>query len=355
MSRRGLLPRSHPLDARLWGALAALCLVSFGLELCLGSVFIAPARVLGILIGDTDAPETWRQIVLLFRLPRAITAALAGGCLGMAGLQMQALFRNPLADPSVLGVNSGASLGVALVVFATGASTPGKLFGAWGGSGMAQIVAASVGAIAVMVLISAVARKVENSITLLIVGLMLGYLSSSIVTVLMSLAIDQQLQRYVSWTFGSFAGVTWNQLQVFAPVGLCALGYGLLQAKTMNGLLLGENYARSLGFDVRKTRTILAIIASVLAASVTVYCGPIGFLGIAVPQLARSLTRTTDHHVLAPLVLLVGSTLAMLADLLAHLPGTALSLPLNAITAAIGAPIVLSVVLRRRPMLEVGA
>lgn len=355
MSRSGLLPRSRVASSRIWGVLAAALVLSFGLELCLGSVLIAPQQVLRILIGNSDAPEPWQQIILLFRLPRALTAALAGACLGMAGLQMQALFRNPLADPSVLGVNSGASLGVALVVLAAGASGTNRFIGDWVGAGMVQIVAASLGATAVMVLIAAVARAVENSVTLLIVGLMLGYLSGSVVTVLMSLAVDQQLQRYVSWSFGSFAGVTWNQLQVFAPVALCVLVYGLLNAKAMNALLLGDNYARSLGFDVRKARMLLAVAASVLAACVTVYCGPIGFVGIAVPQLARSCMRTTDHHVLAPVVVVVGATLAMLADLLAHAPGTALALPLNAITAAIGAPIVLSIVLRRRQILEAAA
>lgn len=360
MNLTGLLPSAQPPNIvrarrRVWLALPLLLIAAFVLELCLGSVFIAPRTVLRIILGDLDAPETWRQIVLLFRLPRAITAMLAGAALGLAGLQMQTLFRNPLADPSVLGVNSGASLGVALVVLATGKMRFGVSLQQVTGAGMVLVASACLGSLAVMSLVLAVARRVESTLTLLIVGLMVGYLTSSAVTVMMSFAAEQQLQRYMFWTFGSFAGVTWQHLKWLAPVLALTCGSSLLLAKPMNALLLGDRYAASLGITVHKVRTLLTLGASVLSGCVTAYCGPIGFLGIAVPHVARSLMGTTDHHVLAPIVLVIGATLATLADLAAQAPGTALALPLNAITSLIGAPIVLSVVLRQRRILEAGA
>jgi iron complex transport system permease protein len=338
----------------IWLWLPLVILALFCLELCLGTVFIAPSRVLSILWNTDGDPETFRQIVLLFRLPRAITALLAGAALGMAGLQMQTLFRNPLADPSVLGVNSGASLGVALVVLATGSLNHSATVTQLTGAGMVLVLASSVGSFAVMALVLSVARRVENSLTLLIVGLMVSYFTSSAVTVLMSFAHELQLQRYMGWTFGSFAGVTWRQLQLLAPLLLLTLGLSLTQAKPMNAMLLGEHYAKSLGVEVRQMRALLTLCASVLAGCVTAYCGPIGFLGIAVPHVARSLMRTTDHHVLLPVVLAVGAAMAALADLIAQVPGSTIALPLNAITSVIGAPIVLSIVLRRRLSLEAG-
>jgi iron complex transport system permease protein len=359
LSGAGLLPAEAPspigrAQRRVWLLLPLLLGALLVLELCLGSVFISPRVVLRILLGDLGAPESWRQIVLLFRLPRAITALIVGAALGMAGLQLQTLFRNPLADPSVLGVNSGARLGVGFVVLATGATSFGASVAQIAGAGMVVVVAASLGSFAVMSLVLAVARRVDNSLTLLIVGLMLDYMTSSIVTVLMSFALEQQLQRYIGWTFGSFAGVTWRQMEILAPVLTLTIGLSLLQSKTMNALLLGERYAQSLGLNVRAARTLLALGASVLSGCVTAYCGPIGFLGIAVPHIARLAMHTTDHHVLGPVVLLVGAALALLSDLIAQAPGTQLALPLNAVTSLIGAPIVLSIVLRRRQVLEAG-
>jgi iron complex transport system permease protein len=360
MITSGLLPTEGPACLlRTWRRTWAFLLISLALvlllELSLGSVLIPPGRVLAILLGDPRADAGWRQIVLLFRLPRALTAFLAGAGLGLAGLQMQTLFRNPLADPSVLGVNAGASLGVALVILAFGAFSWTATVVQAAGSGLTLILASSLGSMAVMALVLAVARHVENSLTLLIVGLMVGYLTTSVVTILMSFALEQQLQRYVNWTFGSFAGVTWGQMRYFAPALALALGLGPFQAKSMNALLLGGGYARSLGVDVRRARLLLILSASVLAGGVTAYCGPIGFLGIAVPHLARLAFRTTDHHVLVPGVMALGSLLALVADLASQAPGSALCLPLNAVTALMGAPFVLAIVLRRRQVLEAGA
>jgi iron complex transport system permease protein len=333
--------------------LLGLLALALLLELSLGSVFIRPRQLPGILLGTGDATYGERQIVLLFRLPRALTALLAGAGLGLAGLQMQTLFRNPLADPGVLGVNSGASLGVALIVLACGNLGWGATLGA--GAGMGLIVASSLGSMAVLLLVLGIARKIEQSLTLLIVGLMVGYLTSSCVTLLMSFALEQQISRYMTWTFGSFASVTWGQMARFAPAILLGLLVGATQGKPMNAMLLGEGYARSLGVPVRRTRHLLILSASLLAGSVTAHCGPIAFLGIAVPHLGRLLFRTTDHHILVPGVMAVGGVLALGADLVSQVPGSALALPLNAVTALIGAPFVLAIVLNRRQVMEAGA
>lgn len=360
MNLSGLLPRQgHPHLQRLWrlawAALPLLLILVFTLELCLGSIPLSPRKVLCILLGGDQAPEAWRSIVLLFRLPRALTALLGGAALGMAGLQMQTLFRNPLADPFVLGINAGASLGVAIVVMSAGLAGWTASVTQIAGSGFSLILASSLGSMAVMLLVLAVARRVESSLTLLIVGLMAGYLAASLVTILMHFSQEQQLQRYIGWTFGSFGGVTWGHLKLFAPAVVLAVVLAWTQAKAMNALLLGEGYARSMGVEVRRVRFLMIVSSSVLAGSVTAYCGPIGFLGIAIPHLARLLMRTTDHHVLAPAVLLMGGLLAMTADLVAQAPGTSTALPLNAITSLLGAPFVLGMVLRRRQVLEAGA
>jgi iron complex transport system permease protein len=326
---------------------------ALALELALGSLLIPIKSVISILLGRNDVPEGWRQIVLLFRLPRALTAALAGAALGIAGLKMQTLFRNPLADPFVLGISSGAGLGVALVVLAAGGIGWKSLLAKTGFIGNASIILAAIaGAVLVMGIVLGVARKVENSLTLLIVGLMFGYISSSLVNVLMQFSMEHQMQSYITWTFGSFAGVTWRQLAVFAPVVIVGILLAWLLAKPLNALLLGDSYARSMGVHVQRVRNIIIIGTALLAGSVTAFCGPIGFLGIAVPHLSRMLLKTGDHHTLVPAVMLLGSALAMLADIIAQVPGTQISLPLNAVTALIGAPVVVGVILRRRHVME---
>jgi iron complex transport system permease protein len=346
-------PLFSPNRPALWIGLILLFLLAFALELALGSLMIPLKSVVSILLGGNDAPEGWRQIVLLFRLPRALTAALAGAALGIAGLKMQTLFRNPLADPFVLGISSGAGLGVALVVLAANGAGWSAMLARTGFLGNASIIlAAIVGAVIVMGIVLGVARKVENSLTLLIVGLMFGYISSSLVSVLMQFSLEHQMQNYITWTFGSFAGVTWRQLAVFAPVVMTGILLAWLLAKPLNALLLGDSYARSMGVPVLLIRSCIIIGTALLAGSVTAFCGPIGFLGIAVPHLCRMLLKTGDHHTLVPAVVLLGSILAMLADILAQAPGTDMALPLNAVTALIGAPVVVGVILRRRHVME---
>lgn len=336
-----------------WGSVLALLVLAFACELSLGSVVIPLKAVFLTIVGKTNVPEDWRHIILLFRLPRALTAMLAGAALGMAGLKMQTLFRNPLADPFVLGISSGAGLGVALVVMAAGGLQWRFFLERAGVAGnLSLVLAAILGAGVVLAIVLGVARRVEGNVTLLIVGLMFGYITGAIVQVLMQFAVEHQMQSYVTWTFGSFGSVTWKQLAILAPVVISGLGVGWVLVKPLNALLLGTDYARSMGVNVRFVRSWIIAGASLLAGAVTAYCGPIGFLGIAVPHLGRILLRTSDHRQLVPAVTVLGAIVALLADLIAQAPGTEIALPLNAVTALIGAPVVVTIILRRRHVME---
>ncbi len=349
-SSTGSLPR---VSAAVWAGLAGLLVAAFLLELSLGSVLLPLRAVVSILLGYENAPAGWRQIVLLFRLPRALTAMLAGSALSISGLKMQTLFRNPLADPYVLGISAGASLGVALVVMAAGELGWGLLFEKSGITGNVSLIsAATIGAITVLTIVLGVASKVENNLSLLIVGLMFGYISGSLVSIFMQFTNEHRLQSFIFWTFGSFGGVTWKQMSVFAPIVIGGLALAWTMVKPLNAFLLGEGYARSMGVNVRLARFWIVIGSSLLAGTVTAYCGPIGFLGIAVPHLSRLILKTSDHRVLVPAVILFGAALALVADLISQAPGTGIVLPLNAVTALIGAPVVIGMILRRPRMME---
>lgn len=333
----------------LLGLLGALLGV-FVLSLTLGSVDIPLGDVLKILTGEEPARKTWTTIVLKFRLPKAVTATLAGSALAVAGLQMQTLFCNPLADPFVLGINAGASLGVALVVLSVGVagvSATSMLAGLGLLGNFGLVFAASAGAGLVLLLMLLVAQRVRSTATLLILGLMVGYAAAALVSLMLYFSITERIQAYINWTFGSFGGVTWSQLHVFAPVVLVALALGLALAKPLNALLLGETYAQTMGVNVRRTRLIIVLSAAVLAGAVTAFCGPIGFVGVAVPHLARNVFRSSDHRLLLPACALLGALLALVADIIAQMPGTQTVLPLNAVTALLGAPVVAWVILRR--------
>ena len=327
------------------GVLLPACFIA---SLVAGSVSIPIGEVTTILFGGESSKPAWDQIILNLRLPRAITAMLTGAALAMSGLQMQTLFRNPLAGPFVLGISSGASLGVALVVLAAGAGASTLIAGLnmFGNFGLAA--AASIGAGTVLGLVLSVSQRVENNMTLLILGLMFGYVSGAMVSVLIYFSASNAIQAYVVWTFGSFAGVTWSQLTVFVPLALVGLSIGALSTKALNALLLGETYAASLGLTVSRARFWILSSASLLAGVTTAFCGPIAFLGIAVPHLTRSILDTSDHRILIPAVCLTGSIIALLSDLIARVPGSQITLPLNAVTALIGAPVVVWIVLRRR-------
>lgn len=337
----------------LFALLALALLVIFLLSLSLGSVKIPLEQIVTILFGGDVEKASWATIVLRFRLPKAITAALAGAALAVSGLQMQTLFRNPLADPFVLGISSGASLGVALVVLAAGVAGGSSLLAGVSLVGDVSLAVASItGSALVLLLVMAVARRVRSTMTLLILGLMFGYATSAVVSVLLYFSIAERIQAYISWTFGSFGGVTWGQLQIFGPVVAAALISSHLLVKPLNALLLGETYARSMGLNVRLARFGVIATSASLAGVVTAFCGPIGFLGVAVPHLCRSLFGTSDHRLLLPAVTLLGGALALGADLLAQLPGSQLTLPLNAVTALLGAPVVTWVILRQHNLRE---
>ncbi len=342
--------RTRP--ATILTGLALLLALVFLLSLALGSVRIPLDQILTVLLGGAPAKAAWASIVLKFRLPKAITAVLAGSALAVAGLQMQTLFRNPLAGPFVLGINSGASLGVALVVLAAGGVGSALLAGTSLAGDVGLALASVLGSSGVLLLVMAVARRVRSTMTLLILGLMFGYATSALVSILLYFSIPDRIQAYISWTFGTFGSVTWSQLKVLGPTILLGLLLAQPMAKPLNALLLGETYARSMGLAVRRTRLLLIASAAILAGGVTAFCGPIGFLGIAVPHLTRSLFNSSDHRILLPGVVLVGGILALAADMVAQLPGSQLTLPLNAVTALVGAPVVVWVILRQRNLRE---
>jgi iron complex transport system permease protein len=332
---------------RLTGLVVAL-MAAFLLSLALGSTSIPVRNVVSALLG-TSLDAAVVIVVVSIRLPRAATAMLAGASLGIAGLQMQTLFKNPLADPFALGISSGASLGVALIVLGAGLG-PATAFGtAMGMRGDALVTAAAiVGAAAVLGLVLIVSNHVASPTTVLILGLMFGYAVAAVVTILVGASQPERLQAWALWGFGSFSGVTWERMRLFAPLTLAGVLMALATTKQLNALLLGENYAKSMGLPVKRARFFTMLGASMLGAVVTAFCGPISFLGIAVPHLCRGLFGTSDHRVLVPAVVLMGSALALVAQIMSLLPGTSGVLPLNAVTSLLGAPVVVAVLLRAR-------
>lgn len=327
--------------------LVLVLLATVTASLWLGPARITPWEVWAILTGDEVRPVA-RLIVMDVRMPRILTACLAGAALGVAGLAMQTLFRNPLADPYILGVSSGASLGVAAVILVVGTGGAATLTAGLGLAGdLAVVVAAAVGSAAVMFLVLALGRAVRSSASLLLIGVMLGYLTSAGVSVMVSFATPELIAAYSRWGFGSYGGVTWSNLRIIAVAVLGGTLALWAMVKALDALLLGERYATSLGFRVRRERGLLIAITSLLAGAITAFCGPIQFLGIAIPHLARGLFHTSGHRVLIPATALLGACVALLADLVAALPGDGV-LPLNAVNAAFGAPVVIWILVRRR-------
>ena len=325
-----------------------LCLIlAFLLDLGFGAVNIPIHEVMNILLGQEAEKTTWTNIILKFRLPKALTATLAGAALGVSGLQMQTLFKNPLAGPFVLGISSGASLGVALVLLTASVTVPTLLTDLGIIGDFSLVIAASFGAASVLGLMLVVSRRVQDTMTLLILGLLFGYATSAMVSILLQFSSQERIQSYIMWTFGSFTGVTWQQLAILTPVICVGLLIAVLQSKSLNALLLGESYARSLGLTVQKTRFSVISSASILAGAITAFCGPIAFLGVAIPHLCRSLFNTSDHRILIPSVIIMGAILALFADLVAQILINQMVLPLNAITALIGTPVVTWVILQR--------
>lgn len=318
------------------------------LNLGMGSVPIPLQDVLQILMGKGSGQEVYTNIVLLTRLPQTLTAMACGAGLAVAGLEMQTLFHNPLAGPSVLGVSSAASLGVALMVMVS--STMGGRWVMQSGliGNTSLTLAAIAGAMAVMVLIVYLSHRVEGNVTLLIVGVMIGYISTAIIGVLKYFSAEEQVHAYVIWGLGSFARVSGGQIVVFLSLIALLLPASMLLAKPLNLMLIGERYAQNLGLNIQRARLGIIASAGMLVAVITAYCGPIMFLGLAVPHISKVVFRTADHRVLLPGTMLCGAVLALLCNLIARLPGFEGALPINSVTALIGAPVVLHVILKKK-------
>ncbi|MBQ9668485.1 MAG: iron ABC transporter permease [Prevotella sp.] len=317
------------------------------LNLMLGSVQIPFDEVIGILAGQASDNEVFTNIVLRTRLPQTLTAIACGSGLAIAGLEMQTVFHNPLAGPSVLGVSSAASLGVAFVVLLSGTIGGGLMshFGLMGNT--ALTVAAIAGALAAMMLIVWLSQRVAGRATLLVVGVLIGYIASAIIGVLKYFSSEEDIRAYVIWGLGSFARVTGGQVYVFVLLMAVLCPLSMLLAKPLNTLLLGERYAANLGLNIRRARMLIIGSAGILTAITTAYCGPIMFLGLAVPHICRGLFNTDDHRTLLPATLLAGASLALVCNLIARLPGMEGALPINSVTALIGAPIALTILLRK--------
>ena len=323
--------------------------VLFLLNLFLGSVDIPFRSIWNILWGmDEGESVIWQNIIWKSRVPQALTAMVAGAGLAVSGLQMQTVFRSPLAGPSVLGISSGASLGVAFVVLLSG-SIGGIALSRLGFMGeIALTMAAIIGALSIMALIVYVSQKVHGNVTLLIIGVMIGYVANAVIGVLKFFSVEEDIRAYVIWGLGSFARVSGNQMMVFVCIMAVLLPLSFLLIKTLNLLLLGDAYARNLGLNIKRARLQVIACSGVLVAIVTAYCGPITFLGLAVPHLCRGIFRSSDHRILMPASLLAGAALALLCNLIARMPGFEGALPVNSVTALVGAPVVVSVLFKKR-------
>ena len=336
-----------PLIVTLMVSIVVLAIIN----LFVGSVKIPVTDICRILVGD-ESHEIWTNIIWKSRLPQVLTAIVAGAGLAVSGLQMQTVFRNPLAGPSVLGISNGSALGVAFVVLLSG-KIGGVALSRLGYVGDAAIsVAAIVGALAVMLLIVWISQKVKGNVTLLIIGVMIGYLANAIIGVLKFLAPEEDVKSFVVWGMGSFSRVSGDEMMLFVVLMCILIPLSFLLVKPMNILLLGDRYASNLGLNVQRSRMLVIISSGVLVAIVTAYCGPIMFIGLAVPHLARAIFRSSDHRVLMPATALCGAVLALVCNFIARMPGFEGALPVNSVTALVGAPVIASVLFRRRQSVE---
>lgn len=315
--------------------------VLFLLSLVHGSAEIPLSGIVNILSGKGAADPSWSFIVLETRLPRAITALLAGGALAVSGLLLQTAFRNPLAAPDIFGITSGSSLAVALLTLAPGMVLTGMV------GYLSSVAAAFIGAVAVTALIWLCSKMVRSSVVLIIIGILVGYLCSSVITLLNFTATEEGLRSFVFWGMGDFGNVSMEALSVFGGLTVCGTLATLLLVKPLNALLLGPRYAESMGINVRRTRNVLMLLTGLLTAVVTAFCGPIAFIALAVPHMARLWLRTADHHWLIPATICIGGVVALLCNVLTTLPDNGAVLPLNAITPLIGAPMIIYVILRK--------
>jgi iron complex transport system permease protein len=334
----------------LFTTLSALTIVLFFVNVGLGPVSIPAKEILKTFLGDHAAKQTWEYIILNYRLPKAITAVLAGMGLSISGLLMQTLFRNPLAGPYVLGLSSGSSLGVAFVILGAGL-LPGFL-GSVLLSSYGIIAASCFGSFLVLLAVLAVSQRLRDTIAILIVGLMFGSFTSAIVGVLTYFSTAEQLQKFTFWALGNLGNLSWLSVSILAIMVCLGLVLGIFSIKPLNTLLLGENYAKSLGLDYNRAQLVIILSTSILAGSITAFAGPIAFVGLAVPHIAKLVFQTSNHNVLFWAVLLFGAMVMLVCDIFSQVPGTDITLPINAITSIVGAPVVIWLLVRKRKMLS---
>ena len=327
-----------------------MAVILFGIVLFMANLFVGSVKIpfkdiLNVLLKVTE-DNTLNTIILNYRLPQAITALLAGSALAVSGLLMQTLFRNPLADPSMLGISSGASLGVGLVILLTGVISGSAVstLGWWSTIGVS--LAAFIGAVAVLLLILAFSSRTKNMATLLIIGLMIAYLASSITDILKFFSMKEDIHAFVIWGMGSFSNVGTERMTTLFISIIIGLSASFFLSKNLNALLMGEAYAENLGLNIKRNSLIIILISGYLTAIVTAYCGPIAFIGLAVPHIARFLFKSSDHRLLIPMTMLIGMDLALFCNVIARMPGFEGNLPINAVTAFIGAPIVIAVIIK---------
>jgi iron complex transport system permease protein len=331
-----------------FGILVVFLFVLSWLDLFLGSVKIPFIDIFKILLNSEVARPEWGNIIFDFRIPKLITAILAGAALSISGLQMQTIFRNPLAGPYVLGISAGASLGVAILVMGFSTFFTFNYFNI-GGNWLIALVA-WIGAGAVLALIFAVSLRVSDIMTILILGILVGSAVTAIVSILQYFSNESLLKTFIVWTMGSLGGVTQSQLHVLLPAILLGLIISLFSGKILNVLLLGENYAKSLGLNIKLARLTIFFSTSILAGSITAFCGPIGFIGIAVPHLARIAFNTANHHILVPASMILGAVVMVTSDIISQLPGSQSSLPINSVTALIGIPVVVYLIVKNQKL-----
>jgi iron complex transport system permease protein len=325
--------------------LLGIIILAFLLDVALGSVHIPLREVIKVLFTADQGNEGWIYIIQKIRLPKALTAIIVGCGLSVSGLQMQTLFRNPLAGPSVLGITAGASLGVALVMLSTGTITSIYTIKELGISGSwLIIISSSLGAALIMLIIVTISSSLRDNVIVLIIGVMIGNITLSVISIWQYFSSPELIKDYLMWTFGSLGGVTGSQLLLLALVVLIGLLISFFSSKLLDALLLGDNYARSMGLTVNRARLLIVGSTSLLAGGITAFCGPIGFIGIAVPHLARALFNTSNHRMLIPVCCLIGTALMLVCDIIAQLPGSQTVLPINVITALVGSPVVIWVI-----------
>ena len=328
--------------------LAIVLLLLFILNISSGSVSIPIKDILNILFTNNTSKESWQIIIINFRLPKALTAVLVGSGLSVAGLLMQTLFRNPLAGPFVLGISSGASLGVALLIL--GSSLFGGYFLTNSFSNLSLPIASSLGAFLVLFAVIIAANKIRNTMSILIIGLMFGSLTSAIISVLSYFSEAAQIQQFIFWSFGSLGNLSWPELSIFFIIYIIGIIATIAIVKPLNSFLLGENYAKSLGINIKRNRNIILLITSLLTGVITAFAGPIAFVGLAVPHVARMLFTTSNHKILIPAVLIIGAIVMLICDTIAQLPTSEFTLPINAITSLFGAPIVIWLLVRKKKL-----